>query len=119
MSDLHRLLAEVGLALALVGAAWSAVLVVSSRAPGRLYLVNLIWVVIVLVLGAALGAVMLVTGSGPRDGLHLVYGVLAVVTLPIAALVGSARSRGQQAGVGLIATVMLVLIVLRLFQTAG
>ena len=117
MSDLHRLLAEVGLALALLNAVWSVALVALGRAPGRLYLVNLIWVVVIVTAVAGLGAILLVTGSGPHDALHLVYGALAIVALPIAAGVGSARPERHKAVIGLVASVVLVIIVLRLFQT--
>jgi hypothetical protein len=119
MSGLHLALAEVGLALALLGAVWSLALVVLGRAPGRLYLVNLIWVMIVLVAAAGLGAVLLATESGVADALHLVYGVLAMIALPMAAAVGSGRPQRQQAVVGLGASVVLVILVLRLFQTGA
>lgn len=119
MTELHLLLAEVALALVALAAIWSAAAVILRRDPGRLYLVNLIWVVIVLVAAAGFGALMLATGRGPRDGLHVLYGVLAVAALPVAAAVAGDRPARDRAVVGLIAVIVLIILVLRLFQTAG
>ena len=119
MSGLHNLLAEVALALALLGAVWSAGLLVAGRPPGPLYIVNLVWVVGVLLATAVLGLVVLVTASGPRDPLHFVYSVLAIVALPIAAAVGADRPARHRVGVGLVASVVLLILILRLFQTGA
>ncbi len=119
MSGLHTLLAEVALALALIGAIWSAGLLVAGRPPGRLYIVNLVWVVIVLIASAVVGLLVLVTASGPRDPLHFVYAVLSMVALPIAAAVGSDRPARQRLAVGLVALVVLLILILRLFQTGA
>ena len=49
-----------------------------------------------LVVAAAIGLASLLAEGGPRDGLHLAYGVLGPVTLVIA--VGLIRSRGWNRG---------------------
>jgi len=119
MTDLHRLVAELALALAALGAAWSVVAVIARRAPGRLYVANLIWAAIAVLATAGLGAILLGTGPGPRDGLHVVYGVLAAAALPIAAGLAAGRTESQRRGIGFVASIVLMILVLRLFQTAG
>ena len=102
-----------------MGAVWSVGLVVARRAPGPLFRVNLIWVEVVVAAAAAVGGLFLLTGGGPQDALHTLYGVLAVAALPIAASYAGGRSDRQAAVTWLIATIVLLILVLRLFQTGG
>lgn len=66
---------------------------------------------------AAGGLGLLVGGTGPRDTLHLVYGMVALGSLPI----GNALSRGARprraALIALAARIVLVAVIVRLFQT--
>lgn len=119
MTDLHGSLGAVALVLAALGAAWSVATLVLRRPPGRLYVVNLVWVVIVLALTGALGVLQLASGAGPKDGLHVLYGIVAVAALPIAAAAASGRPERQQAVIGVIGTIVALILVLRLFQTGG
>ncbi len=113
------MVAEVALALALLAAAWSLVLLVTRRPPGRFFTVNLAWTVGALVVAAALGLLVLLVLGGPHDALHLLYGVLALAALPLTAMVAAQRPARQQPLVRAVGTIVLLILVLRLFQTAG
>ncbi|KRT62367.1 MAG: hypothetical protein XU10_C0030G0017 [Chloroflexi bacterium CSP1-4] len=119
MSDLHRLAAELGLALGLLSTAWAAFLLVARRQPSQLFFINLAWTTVVLAVAGLLGGLMAVTGAGPRDILHIVYGVFAVATIPVAAFAAAGREPGRRRATWTIAGVVLVILVLRLFQTGA
>jgi FtsH-binding integral membrane protein len=68
-----------------------------------------------VVAGSAVGLVLLVTGNGPDDPLHLLYGALAILVLPVARFWD--RVSGHRALAVGIAGVVLTLLVVRLFQT--
>jgi hypothetical protein len=116
VTELHRLLGLLVLGLALLSAAWSAGLTVLGRPGGRLFIANLGWTAATALLAAVVGLFRLVSGSGLADPLHLIYGALAVVVLPGFALVGARRSHGQELVI-LIGTIVLLIVILRLFQT--
>jgi hypothetical protein len=117
MEEIHRLLAQVALVLALLSAGWAAVLMARATTGGRLFLVNLGWTAVTIAAGGIVGAFLVVTGPGPSDGLHLLYGALALVALPGAALAASGRPARQRAIVLLVGSIVVVIIVVRLFQT--
>jgi len=119
VSELHRLTAELGLALGLLSTAWAAFLLVVRRTPSQLFFINLAWTVVVLAVAGLLGGYMALTGRGPSDGLHLVYGVFAVATIPVAAFAAAGREPGRRMATWTVAGVVLVILVLRLFQTGG
>jgi hypothetical protein len=68
---------------------------------------------------ALFGIGVAVTDHPPRDALHLIYGLLAVSALPAAALVARGRTGAEAAVVWMIAGIVLVILILRLFQTGG
>lgn len=119
MSQAHALVGQVAVALALIAAAWSIVLAITRRPSGSLFLGNLVWVAIAVVIAAALGAVTAIVTGPPRDGLHIVYGALALGTLPGAAIVASGRPARQQSIVAAVAATILVILLLRLVQTGA
>lgn len=118
MSELHRLGGQLALALAVVGLAWSLVLLALRAEPGRLFAANLVWLGLAIVASAGIGALMLLAGGSPRDGLHLLYGVLAVGALPATLLLVEGRPR-QRSAIRAIAGLVLVILLLRLFETGG
>ena len=120
MADIHGFLARVTLALVLVTAAWSLVLL-ATRRPLRPSLVGgLVWVVGLLGLTSLLGVLVWATTHPPKDLLHLVYGVLAISVLPGAWALGRSRPDARrQVLVLAVASIVLAILVLRLFQTGG
>lgn len=119
MSEAHALVGQVAILLGLITAAWSVVLVITRRTPGTFYLGGVLWLFAAIALAAALGAVMVVSGRLPADGLHLVYGVLALGVLPGAALIASGRDARERSIVAAVSSIVLVILLARLFQTGS
>ena len=133
MTDAHQILAEVVVALTfgLLGAAVWSFLEARRTADARdhRFAVDrlVLAVVGVVAINDAIGGAWLVTGSRPADPLHLLYGVAALVTLPLGWLLGGRRDR-QASGTPrpsrrrrdawlIAATVVLLGVELRLFAT--
>ena len=117
MSDLHRLVAEVALALGLLTTGWALSLLVLRREPGMLFFANVAWTIGAAALAALLGLVVLLGGPGLRDSLHLIYGALAVAALPVAAIYALGHPLRRRLLTWLGGGVVLLILVLRLFQT--
>ncbi len=116
MDLVHRILAYAAVAVVVVGTVWVVVLAVQRRPSGRLFARYQTIVVALVVLASIAGAVSFVSGGRPADDLHLVYGVVAVATIPIARsfLVGRAR---RDSALMLVAYVVLSGVLFRLFST--
>jgi hypothetical protein len=119
VSQAHALIGQLALVLALIAAVWSIVVALAHRAAGTFFSANLIWVAVAVTTAAILGAVTAVFVAPPHDILHIVYGVLAVGTLPGAFLVATGRSARQQSITAAVATTVLVILLFRLIQTGG
>lgn len=119
MSQAHALVGQVAIVLGLVAVGWSIALIVTRRAPGQLFLGNLVWVFLAVAVAAALGVATLVSGVPLRDGLHVVYGVLATSVLPGAMLIASGRSGRQRSVVAAVSAVVLMILLARLLQTGS
>lgn len=99
--------------------ALAAVLVVQRRSPPTFFLGGVLWAGLVLALAALAGVGTAVADGPPGDPLHIVYGVLAVAALPGAAVIARGRTERAETVVWAIAGVVLVILVLRLFQTSA
>ena len=119
MSQAHALVGQVAIVLGLIAAAWAVALVATRRAPGSLFLGNLVWVFLAIVVAAALGLATFASGGPLHDPLHVVYGLLALGSLPGTMLIASGRSARQRAIVAAVGTVVLVILLARLFQTGS
>lgn len=97
----------------------AVVLAAARRAPVPFFVGGVVWAGLALVLTALAGIAVALTDHPPRDPLHIVYGLLAVAALPGAAVVARGRVGPAQAVVWAIAGIVLVILVLRLFQTGG
>ncbi len=117
MAELHRAIGLGVLAVAGVGAGWSAILSFRGRAGGRPYLATVVLVVLGALAAAVLGLVLLAGGPGPGDPLHLVYGVIAVAALPVAVLAAAGRRPRTQSLVLLAGALVEVGVLVRLVQT--
>ena len=116
---MHGLAAQVALVLALVIAGSAIALAITRRPIGSFFVAGVLWTGIVVGLTAALGIWSAITDHAPHDPLHLVYGALAVGLVPGAAMVARGRGGPQQMVIWAIAGIVLVILVLRLFQTGG
>ena len=115
LADVHRLLA---ILVAAGGVAVALVVVIGAvtHRPVRFARDRAILAAIgVVAIGAATGLVILIGGGRPNDALHLLYGAIALLILPVVRFWDRlARRRGLAVGIG---GVILSLLVLRLFQT--
>jgi hypothetical protein len=128
VTDVHQLLGILVLAASvalLVAGGWSAI--ATRRSGGardhRFAVDRLVLVVLALVLTNGLVGLLLIgTGGRPADPLHLLYGPVAVATLPVGVWLsrrvsaGAVATRRREAWL-IAATVVLLGIELRLFAT--
>lgn len=120
MADVHGLLARVVLVLVVVTAAWSAVLVAGRRPIRPALAGGLAWIVILVSASGLLGIANAAAAGWPSDPLHIVYGVLAVLVLPGAWAIARARPEPRRSVLVLaVASIVQVILVIRLFQTGG
>lgn len=117
MADVHRFIGLAGIAVAAVALAWSVIIVAARREAGRPYLVGLAVVVIVAVAAAVGGLILLLTGPGPADPLHIVYGAIAVLAIPAGIAVAAGRTPRRQSIVLLVAVLVELGVTVRLLQT--
>jgi hypothetical protein len=90
------------------------------RRPAESFLVaGVLWTGLVIGLTAVLGVGVAITDHVPRDLLHIVYGALAVGAVPGAALVAGGRTGPRRTVVWAVAGIVLVILILRLFQTGA
>jgi len=120
MADVHGLLARVVLVLVVVTAAWSVILV-AGRRPIRPALVGgLAWIVVLVAVTGLIGIANAAAAGWPSDPLHIVYGVLSALVLPGAWAIARARPEPRRTVLVLaVASVVQVILVIRLFQTGG
>lgn len=119
MSQAHGLVGQIAIVLGLVAVVWSIALLVTRRASGPLFVGNLVSVFLAVAVAAALGVVTIVSGAPLRDGLHVLYGVLALGVLPGVALLASGRDARGQSIVVAIGVIVLVILLGRLLQTGS
>ena len=117
LNHAHGLAAQVTLVLALVLAGAATALALTRRPVGSFLVAGALWTGLVVGLTAVLGVGVAITDHWPRDMLHVVYGALAVGLVPGAAIVAGGRTRPRQAIVWAVAGIVLVILILRLFQT--
>lgn len=117
MDAIHRFLAYAVVAAVAGGAVWSAALARAGRAASPRFEQYQAAVVSLVIVGAASGLLLLATGAGPADGLHLLYALIAIALIPLArSFLGRAHGRGAGALL-LVAFVVMGAIVYRLFTT--
>ena len=94
-------------------------LALTRRPAGSFFVAGALWTGLVVGLAAVLGVGAAIADHAPHDLLHIVYGVLAVGVMPGAAIVAGGRTGPRQTVVWAIAGIVLVILILRLFQTGG
>jgi hypothetical protein len=119
MSGIHGLVAQAALVLVLVVVVASIVLVAAGRMPGPRFLGAPILAFLALALTGLAGIVTLAVDGPPQDGLHVLYGVLAIAGLPIVLVVSNSTEGRGRAASWVIGGGIVTILVLRLFQTGG
>src|SRR3972149_5149928 len=120
MAESHGLAAQVPLALAIIVAGGGVRRALTRRPPPPLLLGGLGWALLLLAGTSLLGVMVALTDAPPADPLHIVYGLLAVAVLPGAWAIARMRDDPRRTVVVLaIASLVLLILVFRSFQTGG
>jgi hypothetical protein len=119
LSALHFWLALIAIAADL-GLIATSLIGLATRRWSRLWSDRLVLVVLGATgLAVLLGAGIAATSRPSPDALHIVYGAVALVVLPIARHIGRAGSNRRRAGWLLLGSVAQLAVYIRLFQTSG
>lgn len=117
VAQLHGWLAYASLILVAIVALDAALRARGGRRRGPLADRLEAVVLIVLVITSAGGLGMLIGGSSPAEALHLLYGILALGSLPVAQSLSRNGSPRRQASMTLVAALVVIVLIARLFQT--
>lgn len=116
MDAIHHVLAYAAAACAIVGVGWSSLLVFRRRVGGPGFEQFQAVVVTVVLVEAASGLIQLSRGR-PNEGLHLLYGLVAVALIPLARSFFG-REGGRVGPVVLVVAFMVLgAVIFRLFST--
>jgi hypothetical protein len=116
VQPVHAVLAYATAIAVGVALAWTAILAVTTRSGGHAYDRMQAALVGLILLASVAGALLFVTGARPPDGLHFLYGGVAIVLIPLArSFLGGARRRDSI--LMLVAVVALGGVLFRLFVT--
>ncbi len=116
MEPIHHLLAYAAVLGIAIGLVWTAVALVRPGTPGPDERFQAA-VVALLIVAATSGLVVFGEGGRPADGLHLLYGGLAIATVPLArSFLGRTAGRGTVI-LWLAAFAVLAALLYRLFAT--
>jgi hypothetical protein len=116
MQAIHQVLADVALVAVAIVLAWTVVLAATRRMPGRGYARAQASMIGIIVVAAIVGGASFLSGARPADGLHLLYGAVAILLIPFARsfLRGMAR---RDTLILLVAVLALGGVIYRLFAT--
>lgn len=117
MEAIHRLIAYGAIPFVVTGIGWSILLVAARSAGGAAFDRFQAAVVSVLFVGSVSGAILLATGLGPTDGLHLLYAAVALAMVPLARSFTGRSGQRATAALLLSAFVVLGALLYRLIAT--
>jgi ABC-type Fe3+ transport system permease subunit len=107
-----------GAAVLTVAVGLAALAAIASTRPLRRLIDRLILAVLVVVgIAIASGLLLLVTGHGPTDPLHLLYAVAAFVALPVARFAVPSIRTQRRMWILVVGAVVLLGLFVRLLQT--
>jgi hypothetical protein len=115
---LHTGLFRAGLLISLIVGIWGIVTYVrKGEASGGLRS-TLVLSVLLFVIQGLVGVVLLVTGHHLKDNLHVLYGILLVIALPVAASYATGQTRRREPLVFGIAGLIMAALTVRAFMTS-
>jgi hypothetical protein len=117
--SLHQGFFTVVLIYSALMALWGLFLYFRGSNPSGGYLGSLILAEGVAVLQGLIGLVLLAQGHRPGDGLHILYGIVAAITLPSAYFFSSRGTERRDSLIFGLACIFLVGIAIRAATTGG
>lgn len=114
----HKGLFNAGLLLTLIVAGWGLVTWLRKRPASGGYRSTLVLTEALFVVQALVGIGLYLGGPRPRDSLHLLYGVLLIVTLPVATSYTSSHDKRREPLVFGIAGLFMTGLAIRALTTA-
>lgn len=117
METIHHVIAFGAVAIVAIGIGWSFVLAVTKRTAGSSFERFQAAVVSLLIVAAASGVLLLISGARPAEGLHLLYAAIAIAIIPLARSFFGRASAGRAAALMLVVFAVLGGVVYRLFTT--
>ncbi len=99
-------------------AAWAIVALFQRRGASPSFRSALLVTEVVLLAQGGLGALLVFTGLSPKRGLHFLYGVLAVLVIPVAYGYTVSATRKREPLIWMLATFALAGLVIRALTTA-
>lgn len=114
---IHNGLFRAGLIITLVIGVWGVVTFVRHLTVSSSYRSTLVLTEALFVLQGLIGVGLFAGGPRPKDPLHWLYGILLVITLPIAATYPAAREERRQPLVYGIAGIFMAGLCLRAWMT--
>jgi heme A synthase len=115
---LHQGLFRAGLLITLAVAGWGFFSWLRKQAASGGFRSTLVMTELLFVLQALVGIGLYLGGRRPHDTLHLLYGVLLIVTLPIAASYTSSHDKRREPLVFGIAALFMTGLAIRALTTA-
>jgi hypothetical protein len=111
--DFHMNWARVVVIYAAIVTVWGLFLWIRGSKPSPGYLGALVIAEGVFIIQGLGGLIALGTGHRPNDGLHYLYGVVLVLTLPVAYFFGNMASERRDSLIFGLATLFLIGIAIR------
>lgn len=115
--DFHQSWSRVVLIYTVLLLIWALFLYVRGSNPSGSYLGALAIDQAVVVIQGIVGIILVVQGYRPGDGLHIVYGIVAFVTLPAAYFLSKGGTERRDSGIFALATLFLIGISIRAIAT--
>ena len=116
MEPFHRILGYVAIVAVAGGIGWALAATRTAALGGRRFERFQVFVVALLIVASISGLGRLTSGTQPKEGLHLVYGAIAIALLPLARSFVPAADR--RSGIAALAAfVILGFVLYRLFAT--
>lgn len=115
---LHQGLFRAGVLITLIVGGWGLYSWFRKQPASGGYRSSLVMTEVLFVLQALVGIGLYATGPRPHDTLHLLYGVLLVVTLPVAASYTSSHDKRREPLVFGIAGLFMTGLAIRALTTA-
>ena len=115
---LHQGLFRAGVLITLIVAGWGLWTWLRKQPAGGGYRSTLVMTEVLFVLQALVGIGLYTSGRRPHDSLHLLYGVLLIITLPVATSYTSSHDKRREPLVFGVAGLFMTGLAIRALTTA-